>query len=246
MIEVTREPGIVRLTIRRPEKKNALTRAMYDSLSEAVDAAAADAGVHAIVLTGCDGLFTAGNDLDDFRARAVDPDPKPSAGLAFIERLMRCDTPVIAAVEGIAIGIGTTLLFHCDTVIAAASARFRTPFVDLGLSPEAASTVMGPLRMGLRQATDLLVFGETLDGKAAVEAGLATSCVPDGEAETVALAKARKLVDQPRDALRASKRLMRAPWEDQAFAALERERDVFAERLRSDECRAVLDRMGKR
>ncbi|WP_111493280.1 MULTISPECIES: enoyl-CoA hydratase/isomerase family protein [Marinobacter] len=246
MIEVNREPGLVRLTIRRPEKKNALTRAMYDDLSTAVDEAAADRSVHAIVLSGCEGLFTAGNDLDDFRARAVDPDPQPSAGLAFIERLMHCDTPVIAAVEGIAIGIGTTLLFHCDIVVAGRSARFRTPFVDLGLSPEAASTVMGPLRMGYRRALDLLVFGDTLDGQAALDAGLASQVVSDGEAETVALERARKLVKQPRDALRASKRLMMDPWREPAKAALERERDVFAERLRSPECQAVLAGMGKR
>lgn len=246
MIEVSREPGIVHLTICRPEKKNALTRAMYEALSAAVDEAAADTGVHAIVISGCDGMFTAGNDLDDFRARAVDPDPQPSAGLAFIERLMRCDTPVIAAVEGIAIGIGTTLLLHCDQVIAAESALFKTPFVDIGVTPEAASTVMGPLRMGYRRATDLLVFGEPLNGKAAHEAGLVSRVVWDGQAIPEALKAARKLTEKSRDALRESKRLLRAPWIDQALAALERERDVFSERLRSEECRGILERMGKR
>jgi enoyl-CoA hydratase/carnithine racemase len=211
-----------------------------------VDRAADDPAVNAIVITGQGGLFTAGNDLDDFRARASDPDPEPSAGLAFIERLMVCDTPIIAGVEGLAIGIGTTMLMHCDVVIAGESAVFRTPFVDLGLCPEAASTVMMPLQLGYRRATDLLIMGESITGQAARETGIASRLVPDGEATEEALVTARKLVGKPRDALRASKRLLKAPWRDQALAALERERVVFGERLRSADCHNALAQMGRR
>lgn len=240
MIKVTREAGIVHMTIDRPGKKNALTPEMYNTLAATVDEAGADVGVHAVVITGCEGIFTAGNDLEDFRARALEESPGSSAGLAFIERLIHCDTPVIAGVEGPAIGIGTTLLLHCDVVISGESAVYRTPFTDIGVTPEAASTVMGPLWMGFRRATQLLVLGETLGSEEAVNAGLVTHRVADGEVEAQALAEARKLTTRSRDALRAAKQLMLAPWREQALTALAREQEVFAERLQSDEVRQRL------
>ncbi|MGM0768114.1 MAG: enoyl-CoA hydratase/isomerase family protein [Pseudomonadota bacterium] len=246
MIISHRGAGHVHLVISRTDKKNALTRAMYQQLSEEIHRAAADTGVNAIVLSGEGGVFTAGNDLDDFRARATDENPQPSAGLAFIETLMECDIPVIAAVEGLAIGIGTTLLLHCDAVVAGRSARFKTAFVDLGLVPEAASTVTMPLHLGARRSADLLLMGDTLDGEEARECGLVSRTVTDGQAVTQALAQAERLADKPRDALIASKRLIKAPWREMIREALERERPVFGERLRSADCRAALARMGKR
>lgn len=246
MIIAHRGAGHVHLVISRTDKKNALTRAMYRQLGEEIARAAADSSVNAIVLSGDGGVFTAGNDLDDFRARATDENPQPSAGLAFIETLMACDTPVIAAVEGLAIGIGTTLLLHCDLVIAGRSARFKTAFVDLGLVPEAASTVTMPLHLGARKSAELLLMGDTLDGEEARECGLVSRTVADGEALAQALAQAERLAAKPRDALVASKRLMKAPWREMVREALERERPVFAERLRSEDCRAALARLGKR
>lgn len=246
MIEVNHENGLVHLNINRPEKKNALTRDMYEILGREVNAAAADTSVHAIVITGEGKDFTAGNDLDDFRNRAADASPKPSAGLAFIECLMNCDTPVIAGVEGRAIGIGTTLLMHCDAVVAGQSAAFKTPFVDLGLCPEAASTVMMPLQLGYRTATRLLILGEAIAGAEAQDSGLITRLVADGSATEQALSDARALVAKPREALRVSKQLLKAPWRDQAMAALNRERDKFGERLKSDECQTILAGMNKR
>ncbi|MDX1633964.1 MAG: enoyl-CoA hydratase-related protein [Marinobacter sp.] len=243
MIQVEQESGVAHLTIARPEKRNALTRAMYQALADALDLAADDESVHAIVISGQGGQFTAGNDLDDFRARATADNPEPSAGLAFIERLMACDTPVIAAVEGLAIGIGTTLLLHCDWVVAAESAVFRTPFVDLGLCPEAASTVTMPLHLGFRQAAGLLLMGETLTAVPARDCGLVSVVVADGEATVEALARARDLARKPRQALRTSKRLLKAPWQELTVQALNRERDTFADRLRSDDCRRALDRL---
>ncbi|SFM58200.1 enoyl-CoA hydratase/isomerase family protein [Marinobacter pelagius] len=246
MIDMHQAEAVVHLTINRPAKKNALTREMYDLLSQRIRQAADDESVNAIVISGHGDVFTAGNDLDDFRARATDPNPQPSAGLGFIETLMDCDTPVIAAVEGIAIGIGTTLLLHCDSVIAGRSATFKTAFVDLGLVPEAASTVTMPLHLGARRAAELLLFGEVMDGVEARDCGLVSKVVDDGAAVTTALELAQRLAGKPREALRASKRLIRAPWRDQVREALERERAVFSERLRSDDCRQALTRMERR
>lgn len=246
MIRKESHAGWMHLIIARLDKKNALTRAMYQSLAKEVRCAANDEAVHAIVISGEGGLFTAGNDLDDFRARATDANPKPSAGLAFIAQLMDCDTPVIAAVEGLAIGIGTTLLLHCDSVVAGRSARFKTAFVDLGLVPEAASTVTMPLHLGARRTADLLLMGETLNGEEALACNLVSKVVDDGSAVAAAMDQARKLAGKPREALRASKRLIKAPWRAMVEDALERERAVFAERLRSEDCRAALTGMLRR
>lgn len=246
MIRTDKKNGYVHLLISRPEKKNALTRDMYGALSEGVEQAAADPEVNAIVISGDGGVFTAGNDLDDFRARATDTSPQPSAGLAFIETLMHCDTPVLVAAEGLAIGIGTTMLLHVDAVYAGASTRFKTAFVDLGLVPEAGSTVTMPLHLGSRRAADLLLMGDVLDAAEAAEIGLISRAVDDGKALETAIAAAEKLAAKPRGALQASKRLIKAPWHDMTKAALEREREVFAERLRSEDCQAALARMGKK
>jgi enoyl-CoA hydratase/carnithine racemase len=246
MIKTDRKNGYVHLLIARPEKKNALTRDMYEALSEGVEKAAGDPDVNAIVISGDGGVFTAGNDLDDFRARATDATPKPSAGLAFIETLMNCDTPVLVAAEGLAIGIGTTMLLHVDAVYAGRSTRFKTAFVDLGLVPEAASTVTMPLHLGARKSAELLLMGDVLGADEAAEAGLISRAVDDGEALNEAFAAAEKLAGKPREALRASKRLMKAPWQAMVKEAMEREREVFAERLTSDDCHAALARMGKK
>ncbi|MBQ0747850.1 MAG: enoyl-CoA hydratase/isomerase family protein [Marinobacter sp.] len=246
MIDSQQSYGVLQLVINRPEKKNALTRDMYQQLSRALNRANGDETVNAIVISGAGGVFTAGNDLDDFRARATDEHPKPSAGLAFIKALMDCDTPVIAAVEGLAIGIGTTLLLHVDVVVAAESAKFKTAFVDLGLVPEAASTVTMPLHLGARKATDLLLLGDVISGSDARDCGLASRLVGNGQALSEALVIAGNLASKPREALRASKRLIRAPWREQVERALERERKVFTERLRSEDCRAALDKLARR
>src|SRR5690554_2399904 len=246
MIKTDKKDGFVHLLISRPEKKNALTRDMYQALSEGVEQAAVDASVNAIVISGDGGVFTAGNDLDDFRARATDAHPKPSAGLAFIETLMNCDTPVLIAAEGLAIGIGTTMLLHVDEVYAGRSTRFKTAFVDLGLVPEAASTVTMPLHLGSRKAADLLLMGDVLSAEEAANIGLISRVVDDGKALNEAFAVAEQLSRKPREALRASKRLIKAPWKAMALEALERERLLFAERLRSDDCHGALARMGKK
>lgn len=239
-IVVERSERVLTLRMVRPEKKNALTVAMYQALREAVLGADADAGVSAIVIGGTADYFTAGNDLHDFQERARMPSPPPSAGLAFIEALTRCETPVIAAVNGPAIGIGTTMLMHCDFVFAGSAAVFRAPFVDLGLCPEASSSLLLPLLVGPRRAAQLLLAGEALDAEQAAACGLVTAVSADAEGQ--ALEQARRLAAKPRESLRLTKRLMRRYWQGAVADTLEHEREQFAARLRSDDAQAALDR----
>lgn len=240
------EKGVLILTITRPEKKNALTTAMYQTLGRYVTEADQDPEIGAILLTGAGDDFTAGNDMGDFRERAEASEPKPSAGLAFIEQLMACDTPVVAAVQGLAVGIGTTLLLHCDFVLAARSARFRTPFVDLGLCPEAASSLLMPLMLGFRRASDLLLAGESLDAEAALRCDLVSRVCEAEELQAAALELASRLAAKPAESLRLSKALMRRYWRDAIAEALEIERGHFGERLQSADCRSALDRFFNR
>lgn len=241
MIISQQSEAVLHLIINRPSKKNALTRDMYLQLSDEITRANNDSNIKAIVISGANDVFTAGNDLEDFRSRATDQVQKPSAGLVFIEALMNCDTPVIAGVEGLAIGIGTTLLLHVDVVVTGKSTKFKTAFIDLGLVPEAASTVTMPMHLGSRKATDLLLLGEEINGDQAKEFGLASKVVNDGDAVAAALKIGNHLAGKSREALRASKQLIRAPFRKLLKEALERERVVFSERLRSEDCQAALD-----
>ncbi|GAB2801786.1 enoyl-CoA hydratase-related protein [Halomonas shantousis] len=242
----TIEQGVCHLQINRPDKKNALTETIYRELSESVKAADRDDAVGAIVLSGVGDCFTAGNDIGDFRDRAQDPTPRPSAGLDFIEHLMNCETPVIASVKGLAIGIGTTLLMHCDFVIAGRSAVFRTPFVDLGLCPEAASSFLMPLMLGYRKANELLLLGEALDAETALRHDLINWVVEDDALEATTREMAQRLAAKPRESVRLSKALLRRAWAAQVKETLEIEREHFGERLKSDDCQAALRRFLER
>ena len=246
MIISQQSESVLHLIINRPSKKNALTRNMYLQLSDEVIRANGDSSITAIVISGAGGVFTAGNDLDDFRCRATDKIPKPSAGLVFIEALINCDTPVIAGVEGLAIGIGTTLLLHVDVVVTGKNTKFKTAFIDLGLVPEAASTVTMQMHIGARKTIDLLVLGVEINGDQAKEFGLVNKVVNDGEAVATALEIANSLAGKSREALRASKQLIRAPFRKLLKEALERERVVFSERLRSEDCQAALNSLMNR
>ena len=234
-------PGGVRLIgLNRPEKKNALTGAMYDAMREALADADAGDAVGAIVFSGLPGVFTAGNDLADFVARSEGPF-REAPSLRFIRQLAATRTPMVAAVDGIAVGIGTTLTLHCDLVYAGPAARFRMPFVELGLVPEAASSYLLPRRVGRLKATELLLLSEPFDAETAVGLGLANGVIPSDMLVEHALAQAARLAALPRGALDASRRLIRG---DQAAmeAALEAEAVAFGERLRSPEARAAFER----
>ena len=230
-VRVTTAAGIARIVMDRPAKKNALDGAMYRGLADGLTAAAADPAVRAILLTGTPDVFCAGNDLADFaKVRAG------AGGLSamdFLHALVACPKPIVAAVAGWAVGIGTTMLLHCDFVYAAPSARFRTPFVDLGLCPEAASSVLLPATVGPRIAAEMLLLGAELDAARARDAGLVTAIADDPVAR--AEATCAELARRAPGAVRATRALVRRPGQAAIADALAAEQAAFLDRLKSDE-----------
>lgn len=224
--------GVLHLSLQRPAKKNALTRAMYADLGDALTEAAAEPAVRAVVLSGSGGVFTAGNDLGDFlQEPPTDPD---SPVFRFIAAAVGFSKPLLAAVEGPAIGIGTTILLHCDLAYAAPDALFKMPFVDLGLVPEAASSLLLPRLAGPARAAELLLFGEGFSAETAREIGLVNAVV-DGDVTAHALDRARTLAAKPPAALRQTKALLRRASADAVGETLAHEGQLFVERLGSPE-----------
>jgi len=233
-VKAERDGAIVCVTLARPEKKNALTSAMYDRLIEEFARANRDETIGALVLRGAGGAFTAGNDLQDFLAAAGNP--AAFSASRFLHALANFEKPLVAAIEGAAVGIGCTLCFHCDLVYAAPSARFQMPFVNLGLVAEAGSSLLAPQRFGRAKASEFLLLGEAFDAAEAWRLGLVNAVV---EPETLyghAVAKAKDLAAKPRSALLATRRLMRG---DQTIlnARIEEELKLFAQALTSPEAR---------
>jgi enoyl-CoA hydratase/carnithine racemase len=227
--------GVYTIEIARPEKKNALTSAMYVAMAEGVNAAMADGAVRSILITGQPGIFTSGNDLEDFMQRSGSLSVSPAR--VFMNALIACDKPVIAAVTGAAIGIGTTLLLHCDFVYVSDEARLAMPFVSLGLVPEFASSHLIPQLMGQRKAAEKLLLGEPFTGAEAVECGIANAVLPAGEVAPHARRVAERFNALPPGAVRASKKLMRGTVASQLFKTIDGENEVFAERLTSPEAK---------
>ena len=225
--------GVRLITLDRPQKKNALTGAMYDALRDALASADASEDIGAVVFAGQPGMFSAGNDLADFLGQAERGFSEAPA-LRFIRQLARTRTPMVAAVDGIAVGIGATLSLHCDLVYASPAARLRMPFVELGLVPEAASSYLLPLRVGRLKASEILLLSEALDVDAALALGLVNAVIPADMLVEHAVAQAARLAALPRGALAASRNLIRG---DQARveAALEAEAQAFDAQLRSPE-----------
>lgn len=228
------EVQVIRLN--RPAKKNALTRAMYDTVTEALRAGEADDAVAVHVITGTDGVFCAGNDIQDFAKRATDLGAEGGAS-GFIQSLPTLEKPLIAAVDGLAIGVGVTMLFHCDLVYASPNASFRTPFLDLGLVMEAASSLLAPQIMGHQRAFEMLCLGEPFDAEAGYRAGFVNRIVAADALEAEALQAAARLAAKPRAALVAAKRLMKAGAKDRTLEQTRREATVFAELLQTAEAR---------
>jgi enoyl-CoA hydratase/carnithine racemase len=233
---VAREDKILRITMNRPAKKNALTGAMYDAMREALERADRDEEIGAVLITGTDGVFTAGNDIGDFLAGTRDAHGSPA--FRFITAIAQCDTPLVAAVEGNAVGVGTTILFHCDLVYAAPSAKFRMPFIDLGLVPEAASSMTVPLRVGMAKASEWLLLGEAFDAQEAHRCGVINQIVPAGELVEKARDAAMRLAAKPKQALAATRRLMRGDRED-IRARMGAESKAFSAALDSPEAKAA-------
>lgn len=223
------------LRFNRPEKKNAITTAMYAALAEGLRNGDADPEVAVHLFAGTDGVFTAGNDLTDFLDMAEGGEFDPSA-FAFMRALATARKPVVAAVDGLAVGIGTTMLLHCDLVYASNEAKFMTPFLNLGLVPEAASSLLAPARMGSPAAFELLCAGETFDADRALTAGLINAVVPAQELEATAREAALTLAAKPAGALAAARQLLHGD-PSAILARIDEEVELFKVHLRSPEAR---------
>lgn len=225
--------GVATIEIARPGKKNALTLSMYQTMADAINAAVADSAVRALLITGQPGVFTSGNDLEDFMQRPPTNDDSPV--LRFMHALTACDKPVVAAVTGAAVGIGTTMLLHCDLVYVSDEARLAMPFVALGLVPEFASSLLIPQLIGHAKAAQLLLLGEPFTGADAVEFGIANAVLPPDEVVPHARRMAERFNTLPAGAVRDAKRLLRASSKDVVTQTINTEAAVFGGRLRSPE-----------
>ena len=234
-IEVADAAGLRTIRIARPEKKNALTGAMYAAMAEALRGATAAPAIRAVMITGGTECFTSGNDVGDFKARGSQQAAVPSPARDFLDVLRACPKPVVAAVAGYAVGIGTTLLLHCDLVYAAENAVFRMPFVDLGLCPEGGSSLLVAQRGGQLLANELLMLGEAFTPATALRAGIVNAVVPVAELMATAESVARKLAAKPPAALAATKRLLRQAEEARLSAHMTEEFAKFAALLRGPE-----------
>ncbi len=221
------------LVMNRPAKKNALTVAMYAALADELARAAGSSTIRAVVLTGAGDVFTAGNDIRDFVADP--PVSDDSHVVRFLKALVAFPKPILAQVNGVAIGVGTTMLLHFDLVLAASSARFQFPFVKLGLCPEGGSSLLLPRMVGLQRASEALLWGEPFDAAAAEKMGFVNEVVPDGSLAASTAARVARLLELPPDAVAAAKELIRAPLRSDLGDAMAREASFFRERLASSE-----------
>jgi enoyl-CoA hydratase/carnithine racemase len=236
-IVVSVQDRILTLRLDRPEKKNALTRGMYLGMIEALNQAESDANVRVVLITGTETCFTAGNDLMDF-ANAKPGELSPA--ILYLQTLGTMQKPVIAAVGGVAVGIGTTMLLHCDLVYAASDARFQLPFVNLGLCPEAGSSALLPALMGHRRAAELLFFGEPFSADTAQDLGIVNAVVAGNELLSAAAAKARQLAEKPPSALRTTKALLKRGSAAIIADAMAKETEQFAALLQGPEAREAM------
>jgi len=232
-VDVAYAAGVCTITLNRPRKKNALTVAMYAAMVAAFTEARARKDVRALLIRGSEGIFTAGNDLADFMSAGEMNADSPVAKL--LEHLAACEKPIVAAVQGPAVGIGVTMLLHCDLVYAGESARFHMPFVNLGLCPEAASSFLLPRLMGHQRAAELILLAEPFSAQVAYEYGLVNQVLADEAVIDRAASIAQTLAQKPPAAVRASKRLMRDGCRDRVAAAMSAEFEAFTAGLRSPE-----------
>lgn len=229
-IGIIEQGGVLEIHIDRPDKKNALTAAMYDSMTAALADASARSDIGAVLIAGKGDAFCAGNDLKDF----TQGPQGGAAAFAFIRAIADFDKPLIAAVQGLAVGVGTTMLFHCDLVYAAPDARFIMPFVNLGIVPEAGSSLLAPATLGHAKAAAMLLLGEPMDAQTADRSGLVTAILPTEELLGHARAKAATLMKKPPKALAATRRLLKG---DPAalLDRIEEEARLFEQMLESEE-----------
>jgi enoyl-CoA hydratase/carnithine racemase len=234
-ISTNKTGGILTIAFNRPEKKNAITAAMYQAIAQALTEAESDSAVKVIIIAGKQGVFTAGNDLEDFLKNP--PTDADSPVVQFMQALSQASKPVLAAVSGNAVGIGTTLLMHCDLVYAAENARFAMPFTPLGLCPEFGSSMLLPRIAGYQRAAEKLLFGEPFGAQEAREMGLVNKVLPPAELEDHVQAQAEKLAALPTRSLRITKRLMKAHDANAVAVRMEEEIRHFSEMLDAPEAR---------
>lgn len=232
-IVVSRDGAVLEIRFNRPEKKNAITNAMYGVMADAAAQAQGEPAIRAVLVTANGDFFSAGNDLKDFAAQSTGAFEGPRHVGRFLENVIAAEKPIVAGVQGHAVGVGTTMLFHCDLVYIAEDARLTMPFVDLGLVPENASSLTVVERLGHARAFALLGLGEPLLGRDAAAWGLANAALPAAEVEPRARAAAHALAQKPPESLRLTKSLMRD--REALIARMQREGDLFAERLTSPE-----------
>jgi len=230
--------GIFRIGIARPEKRNALTMAMYDALSAALQAAEQDQQVRVILLHGTDNCFTSGNDLSDFAKHP--PQGEDSPVFRFLRTISQTTKPLLAMVSGPAVGIGTTMLLHCDLVYADETARFQLPFVNLGLCPEAASSYLLPRRIGPQRAAEMLLLGEMIDAATALEYGLINQLFESATLEDQVLAKATRLATQPPESVRLTKSLLKEPQRPRIAEVMRKEGELFLHQLAKPEAQEAI------
>src|SRR6195952_2027343 len=237
---VTDEDASRIIKLRRPEKKNAITQDMYRAMSYAIDTAQNNPKIRCIIITGGSGVFTAGNDIEDMLSEGtskIDP-PHASNLVKFLYSLAHNVKPLVAAVDGVAIGIGTTMLFHCDYVLASKTAKFSTPFINLGLVPEGASSLLMPRTMGHQRAFAMLVMGRKFTADDAQVAGFVNTVVAPGQTEAEARKVAREICALPAEAVAISRKLLKLPPEDMT-RRIDQESHLFGERMRSKEAVAA-------
>ena len=234
-VEVERHGAVQIIRMNRPDKKNAITRAMYGKMAAALTAGDADPLVRVHLILGVPGAFSSGNDIADFMTVAMGGDGGTEV-FDFLVALARSAKPMVSAADGIAVGIGTTLHLHCDLTFATSRTVFRTPFVDLGLVPEAGSSLIAPALLGRQQAFALLGLGQPFSAEKAKQAGLIYEIVGEDELEASAMAAAEEIAGKPPEALKIARDLMRGN-RDEVVARIEEEGRLFRERLTSDEAR---------
>ncbi len=244
-LKIERDGQVLVLTLNRPEKKNAITDAMYAALAGALEAAESDKAVRAILIRAEGETFCAGNDISDFILVATGQrGPAEAAVVRILRALATAEKPLVAAVKGAAIGIGATLLLHCDLVYVAEDAQLKTPFADLALTPEAASSLLLPLRIGHQRAFAMFALGEALSGRQAADLGLANAALPAWQVDAEALKAAQALAVRPTGALVQTKRLMRDA--EAIWALMQTEMRVFFERLSTPEAREAFTAFAER
>lgn len=230
--------SILQIQLNRPAKKNAMTASMYLTLADLFNNAASNDQVDVVLWHGAGDSFCAGNDIEDFLKNPPAEGESPQTRL--MEALLNFDKPIVAAVHGVAIGGGTTMLTHCDFVYAGESARFQMPFVNLGLVPEFGSSCSIPARIGYLRAAELILLGQPFDASRAAELGIVTHVIPDEKLLITATDTAQKLAQKPAGALQASKRLMKSSTRQQVKDAIKAEMGEFASRVRSAEAKEVM------